>query len=199
MKIDRQCHLPSNFYKSIQFNPPNVPISQSNSHVTSKNDDVTSRPLRVMSNGDHVTNRVENCQDKLKLETKTELELAYDKIKVKMDKNTRQKYKKTCQKDKIDSPIRSINDVLKYNSRESPIRKKSVSKVKMMVRDIENPKNSNQSKPFMKSAKKRLKKVENSDAGALHNQPQITTFYGKNQMRQVREINGESKIYQNIS
>ena len=127
-----------------------------------------------------VTNRVENCQDKLKLETKTELELAYDKIKVKMDKNTRQKYKKTCQKDKIDSPIRSINDVLKYNSRESPIRKKSVSKVKMMVRDIENPKTSNQSKPFMKSVKKRSKKVEDSDAGALQNQPQITTFFGKN-------------------
>ena len=152
--------------------------------MTLKNDDVTSRSLRVLSTGDHVTNRVVNCQDKLKLETKTELELAYDKIKVKMDKNIQskssQKYKKTCHKDKVDSPIRSINDVLKYNSRESPIRKKSVSKVKMMVRSIENPKNSNQSKPFIKSAKKRSKKVENSDAGALQNQPQITTFYGKN-------------------
>ena len=123
-----------------------------------------------------------DCQDQPKPEAKTELELMYDKIRVKKDKNVQihcsQKVKKKIQKDVVNSP-RSINEVLRYNSRESPIMKKSSSKVKMMVKDLENPGNNDPSRPKVKSLKKRLKKNVKTDVGALQNQPQISTFFGK--------------------
>ena len=49
----------------------------------------------------------------------------------------------------------------------------------MMVEDLENPENKDFSRPKVKSLKKRLKKNEKTDVGALHNQPHISTFFCK--------------------
>ena len=187
LKIDMQCHLPSKLSKQSQSddvtlrslkvnsNPSTVISSKNGGHVTS-NDDVTIQRSKT-------TVRSFNCQDQHKPEAKTELELMYNKIRVKKDKNVKihcsQKSRKKSHKEVVDSPIRSINEVLRYNNRESPINKKSISKVKMMVEDLENPENKDFSRPKVKSLKKRLKKNEKTDVGALHNQPHISTFFCK--------------------
>ena len=126
------------------------------------------------------SNSMKDCRDQHQLEVRTELELMVDKIKVKRDKNTQiycsQNYKKKSHRDMINSPIRSINEVLRYNNRESPIKKKAISKVKMMVKELENPTEKDSSRPAIKSLRKSLKKNEKKDAGASQSQPQISTF-----------------------
>ena len=43
--------------------------------------------------------------------------------------------------------IKSINEVLKYNSKESPIKKKAISRVKKIVRDLEKTPDKNSRRP----------------------------------------------------
>ena len=78
--------------------------------------------------------------------------------------------------------IRSINEVLKCDTKSSPIRKKVPNRVKMMVRDLEEKKNTDNSpiKPrvmsLRKTKRKMVGKIEN---GTLPNQPSIKTFLNK--------------------
>ena len=150
---------------------------------TNYNDSIRSRDLlrhtalnlvRSDNNLDHVTSyrdydsRVRiDCQTQPKL--KTELQVMFDKIRNKrlgriMDeidpKSMNLKSKKV-----INSPtkivktskneLRSINEVLKYDKRASPIRKSSSNRVKNVVRDLE--------KAHIKKSNNSLSKVKGDE------------------------------------
>ena len=75
--------------------------------------------------------------------------------------------------------LRSINEVLKYNKKESPIKKKSKSRVKMIVRELEKKPTNISSKPRIMSSRKKTEKKEFLEDGALLHQPKIKAFFNE--------------------
>ena len=145
-KVDTQSHMYSNYNDSIK--------SRDLLRHTALN------LVRSDNNLDHVTSyrdydsRVRiDCQTQPKL--KTELQVMFDKIRNKrlsriMDEIDPKSMNLTSKK-VINSPtknvktskneLRSINEVLKYDKRASPIRKSSSNRVKNVVRDLEKAQN----------------------------------------------------------
>ena len=81
------------------------------------------------------------------------------------------------------SNVKSINEILKCNNRNSSVKKKETSKVKMLIRELENPKIRSPLKPKGRISQRKAKLKEIQDNGALSNQAQITNFFGKLEMR----------------
>ena len=79
--------------------------------------------------------------------------------------------------------VRSINDILKYKPTGSAIKKKEPSKVKLIVRDIENTTWKSRS-PKVRKVRKKQKKLEVLENGASLTQPKLEHFFSKETTRQ---------------
>ena len=75
--------------------------------------------------------------------------------------------------------LRSINEVSKYNNKESPIKKKSKSRVKMIVKELEKKPTNISGKPRIMSSRKKSEKMEVLEDGALLDQPKIKNFFSE--------------------
>ena len=74
--------------------------------------------------------------------------------------------------------LRSINEVLKYDKRASPIRKSSSNRVKNVVRDLEKAQNKKSNKPLARVKRDMKTEVDKNDDGVLLTQPKIKHFFG---------------------
>ena len=74
--------------------------------------------------------------------------------------------------------LRSINDVLKYDKRASPIRKKSSNRVRNVVKNLEKPQNKKSKKSLGIDKDDKKTGVDEYDVGSLHNQLKIKHFFG---------------------